>query len=104
MKDRENARIVYSSAAGKICRGCGRPERGCTCGQAASEPAPNRPVAKLRVGKAGRGGKTGTVGVGLPNNAASLKALSQALKPACGTGGPAPIAVVEIQPALRERG
>jgi translation initiation factor 1 len=103
MKDRENARIVYSSAAGKICRGCGQPERGCTCGQAASAPIPARPVAKLRMEKKGRGGKTVTVVFGLPNNAAFLKDLCQELKRACGTGGAATDDGVELQGDLRER-
>jgi translation initiation factor 1 len=103
MKDRENARIVYSSAAGKICRGCGLPERGCTCGRVASEAVPDRPVAKLRMEKAGRGGKTVTVVFGLPNNAAFLKELSQDLKRACGTGGTATGDGVELQGDLRAR-
>lgn len=103
MKDRENARIVYSSAAGKICRGCGLPERGCTCAQAASEPVPTRPVARLRMEKKGRGGKTVTVVFGLPNNAAFLKDLSQELKRACGTGGTATEDGVELQGELRDR-
>ena len=103
MKERENARIVYSSAAGKICRGCGLPERGCTCGQAASESVPARPVAKLRMEKKGRGGKTVTVVFGLPNNAAFLKDLSQELKRACGTGGTATEDGVELQGELRDR-
>ena len=103
MKDRENARIVYSSAAGRICRGCGLPERGCTCGQAASEPVPTRPIAKLRMEKKGRGGKTVTVVFGLPDNAAFLKDLSQELKRACGTGGTATVDGVELQGDLRER-
>jgi translation initiation factor 1 len=103
MKDRENARIVYSSAAGKICRGCGQPERGCRCGQAASEPVPARPVAKLRMEKKGRGGKTVTVVFGLPNNAAFLKELTQELKRACGTGGTATDEGVELQGDLRDR-
>ena len=103
MKDRKNARIVYSSAAGKICRGCGQPERGCRCGQAASEAVPDRPVAKLRMEKAGRGGKTVTVVFGLPNNAAFLKDLTQELKRACGTGGTATDDGVELQGDLRER-
>ena len=103
MKDRENARIVYSSAAGKICRGCGLPERGCTCGRAASEPVPARPVAKLRMEKKGRGGKTVTVVFGLPNNAAFLRDLSQDLKRACGTGGTATADGVELQGELRDR-
>jgi translation initiation factor 1 len=100
---KENARIVYSSAAGKICRGCGLPERGCKCGQAASDPVPARPVAKLRMEKKGRGGKTVTVVFGLPNNAAFLKDLSQELKRACGTGGTATDDGVELQGDLRER-
>ena len=103
MKDRENARIVYSSAAGRICRGCGQPERGCKCGQKPSEVVPDRPVAKLRMEKAGRGGKTVTVVFGLPNNAAFLKDLTQELKRACGTGGTATDDGVELQGDLRER-
>jgi translation initiation factor 1 len=103
VKERDNARIVYSSAAGKICRGCGQPERGCTCGQKASAPVPVRPVAKLRMEKAGRGGKIVTVVFGLPNNAAFLKELSQELKRACGTGGTATDDGVELQGDLRER-
>jgi len=103
MKDRENARIVYSSAAGKICRGCGQPERGCRCGQAASAPVPVRPVAKLRMEKKGRGGKTVTVVFGLPNNTAFLKELTQELKRACGTGGTATDEGVELQGDLRDR-
>jgi translation initiation factor 1 len=103
MKDRENARIVYSSAAGKICRGCGQPERGCRCDQAASEAVPARPVAKLRMEKKGRGGKTVTVVFGLPNNAAFLKDLTQELKRTCGTGGAATEDGVELQGDLRDR-
>jgi translation initiation factor 1 len=103
MRDRENARIVYSSAAGKICRGCGQPERGCKRGQKPSEAVPDRPVAKLRMEKAGRGGKTVTVVFGLPNNAAFLKDLTQELKRACGTGGTATDDGVELQGDLRDR-
>ena len=103
MKERDNARIVYSSAAGKICRGCGQPERGCKCGQAASEPVPDRPVAKLRMEKAGRGGKTVTVVAGLPRNAAFLKGLCAELKRACGSGGAVGDGTVEIQGEARDR-
>jgi translation initiation factor 1 len=103
MKDREYSRTVYSSAAGKICRGCGQPERGCRCHQEASAPVPVRPVAKLRVEKAGRGGKTVTVVFGLPNNTAFLKELTQDLKKACGTGGTSTEDGVELQGDLRDR-
>jgi translation initiation factor 1 len=98
-----NARIVFSSAAGRICPGCGQPERGCKCGEKSAAPVPNRPVAKLRVEKAGRGGKTVTVVFGLPQNAAFLKDLVQDLKRACGTGGAVREDGVELQGDQRDR-
>ena len=64
---------------------------------------PNRPVAKLRVEKAGRGGKTVTVVFGLPQNEAFLKELAQELKRACGTGGAVREDGVELQGDLRDR-
>jgi translation initiation factor 1 len=60
-------------------------------------------VAKLRVEKAGRGGKTVSVVYDLPRNAAFLKALCQELKRACGTGGTVLDGAVELQGDLRER-
>jgi translation initiation factor 1 len=60
-------------------------------------------VAKLRVEKKGRGGKTVTVVDGLPNNAGFLKDLCQELKRACGTGGTAADGAIELQGDLRER-
>ena len=96
-------KLVYSSAAGRICKGCGQPERGCRCGEASADAVPARPVAKLRLEKAGRGGKIVTVVYGLPNNAAFLKDLAADLKKACGTGGTATSEGVELQGDLRER-
>lgn len=103
MKKSENVRLVYSSVAGRICRGCGEPERGCRCAEESSAPVPNRPVAKLRMEKKGRGGKTVTVVFGLPANAAFLKELSQELKRACGAGGAVTEDGVELQGDLRDR-
>jgi translation initiation factor 1 len=98
-----NSRTVYSSAAGRICPGCGQPERGCRCHERANEPVPTRPVAKLRVEKTGRGGKTVTVVFGLPHNDAFLKDLAQQVKRACGTGGTVTGDGVELQGDLRDR-
>ena len=95
--------LVYSSAAGRICKGCGQPERGCRCGRGSAERVPERPIAKLRMEKAGRGGKIVTVVYGLPNNTAFLKDLAAELKKACGTGGTATPEGVELQGDLRER-
>lgn len=104
-RDRGDTRTVYSTAAGRVCSGCGWPEAGCTCSRraAADEPVPARIVAKLRMEKAGRGGKTVTVVYGLPRNAAFLKDLLKDLKRACGTGGTVGESSVELQGDLRER-
>src|SRR5262245_21060313 len=102
--DKGNARIVYSTSTGRICPGCGWPERDCKCSKnAATESVPDRVVAKLRVEKKGRGGKTVTVVYDLPNNAAFLKELSQDLKRSCGTGGSVADGAVELQGDLRDR-
>lgn len=104
MADRGNARIVYSTASGRVCPGCGWPAHDCKCSTSAgTQSIPGRIVAKLRMEKAGRGGKTVTVVDGLPNNAGFLKQLCQELKRACGTGGTFGEGAVEIQGDLRER-
>lgn len=103
MRDRGNAKTVYSTTAGRICPKCGWPQENCACSRQAEEPVPARPVAKLRVEKKARGGKTVTVVDGLPRNAAFLKELSQELKRACGTGGTVFETGVEVQGDMRER-
>ncbi|HZM97716.1 MAG TPA: translation initiation factor [Vicinamibacterales bacterium] len=60
-------------------------------------------MAKLRMEKKGRGGKTVTVVYGLPQNDQFLKDLSQELKKACGTGGAVVEGGVELQGDLRDR-
>jgi translation initiation factor 1 len=104
MADR-NARPVYSTLTGRICPQCGWPERDCQCSsrRAPRETVPDRIVAKLRIEKAGRGGKTVTVVYDLPRNAAFLKELAQDLKRTCGTGGAAGDGTIELQGDLRDR-
>ena len=97
-------RLVYSTDRGRVCPGCGWPERDCKCSaRTAAEPVPSRVVAKLRVEKQGRGGKTMTVVYDLPKNEKFLKELSQELKRACGTGGAVAENTVELQGDLRDR-
>ena len=104
MTARGHSRLVYSSSAGRVCPACGRPERECGCGRRDGDaPVPVRVVAKLRVEKAGRGGKTVTVVYDLPRNAAFLKDLAKELKQACGAGGTVQDDAIEIQGDLRER-
>ena len=106
MSNRANARTVYSTGAGRICAGCGWPADRCTCSSRqrhADEPVPARPVAKLRMEKKGRGGKTVTVVDGLPRNTAFVQDLTSELKRVCGTGGTAGDGAIELQGDLRDR-
>ncbi len=107
MNDRERERLVYSTDVGRVCPGCGWPARDCTCStRAVTEACPSAPgkiVAKLRMEKKGRSGKTVTVVAGLPRNAAFLRKLSQELKRACGTGGAVSEDTIELQGDLRKR-
>jgi translation initiation factor 1 len=104
MADRRDARIVYSTDAGRICPGCGWPVRDCRCSTHEREASiPARLVAKLRIEKTGRRGKTVSVVDGLPRNETFLKELCGELKRACGTGGAVVNWTVELQGDLRER-
>jgi len=104
MSDR-NARIVYSTGGGTTCPTCGWPEAQCKCSARLQrdEAVPAKVVAKLRMEKSGRGGKTVTVIYDLPQNATFLKDLAKELKQACGTGGAVAGNTVEIQGDLRNR-
>lgn len=99
------SRLVYSTGNAGTCLRCGKPLRNCTCRDTAAgeEPVPVRVVAKLRVEKAGRGGKTVTVVYDLPRNTAFLKELASELKRACGAGGTVGGDLVEIQGDVRDR-
>ena len=105
MSDQGKGRLVYSTGVGSICPGCGWPERDCKCSShaAASESVPDRIVAKRRMEKKGRGGKTVTVVYDLPRNAAFLKELCSELKKTCGTGGAVDDGAIELQGDLRDR-
>lgn len=94
-----DSRPVYSTGAGRICPTCGWPVRRCACssGSRPHQPVPARIVAKLRIEKKGRGGKTVTVVYDLPQNEAFLKDLCGELKRTCGVGGTVVDNTVEIQ-------
>ena len=105
MTQKSNTRLIYSTDTGGKCPVCGWPQRNCQCStrREAVEAVPDRVVAKLRVEKKGRGGKTVTVVYGLPRNADFLQELSRDLKRACGAGGTALDDGIEIQGDMRER-
>jgi translation initiation factor 1 len=100
-----NARIVYSTASGRTCPTCGWPANDCKCSSRSKRdtPLPTRIVAKLRMEKKGRSGKTVTVVYDLPQNETFLKELAGELKRACGAGGSVVENTVEVQGDLRDR-
>ncbi|MEN3338482.1 MAG: translation initiation factor 1 [Acidobacteriota bacterium] len=104
MAGRDGTRIVYSTDKGRVCPTCGWPAGECRCSRTRTDDAvPARVVAKLRIEKAGRGGKTVTVVYGLPRNDDFLKELCQDLKRGCGTGGAVVDGTIQLQGDLRER-
>jgi translation initiation factor 1 len=87
---------------GQRCLKCGWPATRCTCSSnqkkaVAPVAIPDRITAKLRIEKAGRGGKTVSVVDALPNDKTFLKELAGELKKACGSGGTVGEGRVEIQ-------
>ena len=98
-------RVVYSTGVGKVCPGCGWPVKDCKCSskRGTDQSVPDRIVAKLRMEKKGRGGKTVTVVYDLPQNDAFLRELAQELKRTCGTGGAVADNTIELQGDLRDR-
>jgi len=94
---------VYSTLTGRTCSRCGWPEKDCRCSSNLDQPVPKRIVARLRVEKAGRRGKTVTVIEGLPRNQEFLRRLVAELKRACGSGGTVRDDRIEIQGEHRDR-
>ena len=99
MPPTRDTRIVYSTDVGSVCPGCGWPRRTCQCSgrAAATEPVPEHPVAKLRMEKKGRGGKTVTVVRGLAGDDATLHKVGRQLRTACGSGGTVKDGAIEVQ-------
>ena len=106
MSAKDNVRTVYSTGTDGKCQVCGWPQRSCKCSTrnpVVKEPLPARLVAKLRIEKKGRGGKTVTVVYDLPRNDAFLKELGARLKRECGTGGAVTETGIELQGEMRDR-
>ena len=101
-----NTRTVYSTATDGKCPVCGWPQRSCMCSSVrgpVDEAVPAKIVAKLRLERKGRGGKTVTVVYDLPRNETFLKELGQKLKRECGTGGTVTEDGVELQGEMRDK-
>nr|WP_194718686.1 translation initiation factor Sui1 [Pseudomonas typographi] len=87
--------LVYSTDAGRLCPGCGKPVGECLCGQAVV--AEGDGICRVRRETKGRGGKTVTTVSGVPLPPDQLKELASSLKRRCGTGGALKDGVIEIQ-------
>jgi translation initiation factor 1 len=104
----DEGRLVYSTdpKLNQKCPKCKELISECTCAKDVDVKG-YKFVAKLRIEKQGRGGKTVTVIDCLPKNALFLKELTKALKNKCGSGGTYLMegrdGVIEIQGDKREQ-
>ncbi len=103
MKKKSRGLTVFSTESGRMCPKCGWPTAACHCSSNLQESLPERIVARLRIEKSGRRGKTVTVVEGLPRNQTFLKDLAKELKRACSTGGTIAEDRVELQGDHREK-
>ena len=95
------SRLVYSTAAGRLCPQCHRPVADCVCGK--DRPAAvGDGIVRLHRETKGRGGKAVTIIKGIPLPAAKLKALARILKQKCGVGGALKDDSIEIQGDQRQ--
>jgi translation initiation factor 1 len=88
--------LVYSTDHGRTFPGCLQPLAACACKAARPMPAGDGTVRVSRE-KQGRGGKTVTVVRGLMLDDMALAAAGKPLRAACGAGGTAKDAVIEVQ-------
>lgn len=92
-----NAKLVYSSEAGRICPNCGKPMTACVCRKQTKQQPPNDGVVRVSRESKGRKGKGVSLVTGVPLQAEELKTLAKELKQKCGTGGTVKDGVIEIQ-------
>ncbi|MBW2425488.1 MAG: stress response translation initiation inhibitor YciH [Deltaproteobacteria bacterium] len=113
MSPRDDDRLVYSSAQGRVCPACGRSESRCRCrGRGARARIQAREEASaarasdgiVRVGRStkGRRGKIVSTVTGVPLEEDALESLAGELKRRCGTGGSVKDGVIEIQGEHRD--
>lgn len=96
MKEPKTKGLVYSTATGRTCPGCGHSFKQCCCSQKKSKPVGNG-VVRVSRQTAGRKGSGVCLITGLPLGEAELKILAKQLKQQCGSGGAVKNGVIEIQ-------
>ena len=100
-----NRRLVFSTDPKQKCPRCGEFTPGCSCTKKVQITSTKGLVAKLRIEKAGRGGKSVSVIYDLPQDPGYLSGLAKKLKSQLGTGGTykADTNTIEIQGDHRAR-
>ncbi|ABA88726.1 translation initiation factor-related protein YciH [Syntrophotalea carbinolica DSM 2380] len=93
---KNNSGLVYSTEHGRMCPGCGRPIKQCTCTGKQTAP-PSDGVVRVSRQTKGRKGKGVTLITGVPLGEAGIKALAKRLKQRCGSGGTVKDGVIEVQ-------
>ena len=101
MKKPKTNGLVYSTATGRTCPGCGHPVKQCCCSKEKSWPQGDGVVRVSRQTK-GRKGSGVCLITGVDLGKAELKKLAKQLKKKCGSGGTVKNGVIEIQGDHRE--
>jgi translation initiation factor 1 len=104
MGNEENARLVYSTDAGRICPQCGLPVERCRCSQNRGSSARYTDGSvHIALDRKHRRGKVVTIISGTSGDDAELAQLCRELKMLLATGGSAHDGQVELQGDQRER-
>ncbi len=101
MKKTNKEGLVYSTAGGRSCPGCGHPIIQCCCSKGKS-PAPGDGIVRVSRQTKGRKGSGVCLITGVPEEEAELKKIAKQLKQRCGSGGAVKNGVIEIQGDHRE--
>ncbi|MEE4240988.1 MAG: stress response translation initiation inhibitor YciH [Desulfopila sp.] len=97
MKKTEEAKLVYSTDDGGICRECGKKQRKCGCRKKENRAAPGDGVVRIGRQTKGRKGNGVSTVQGLPLQEKELVVLAAQLKKRCGCGGTVKNGTIEIQ-------
>ena len=93
----DNTGIIYSTGAGRMCPGCGKPSANCACRKKEISSASPDGIVRVSLDTKGRKGKGMSLVTGLRLGGEKLEDLARALKQKCGAGGTIKDGVVEIQ-------
>jgi len=99
-----NSSLVYSTARGPICPGCGKMTGSCMCRDMKKAAAPDTEgTVRLRYEIKARKGKGMTLISGLALSEAAFLDLAKKLKQRFGTGGSVKDCVIELQGDFRKQ-